>query len=100
MDCKDAKNDQEKLRLSLVPPALITSVAIIREYGTQKYKDPNNWKQVEPQRYWEALLRHVLAAWDDWTAVDPESGYPHIWHIACNVGFLAEFMDSQEEKWK
>ena len=44
-------------------------------------------------KYWDALLRHVLAAWDDWQAVDPESGLPHLHHIICNAGFLAQYME-------
>jgi len=84
----EAKNDSGKLQLSLVPPEIITAIAEIRRYGTEKYHDPENWRQVDPQRYWDALLRHTLAAWDDYNAVDPESGMPHIWHIACNLAFI------------
>lgn len=90
---QEAKSDHDKPRPSLVPPALIRGVDAIREYGCKKYKDPDNWRRVEAQRYWDALLRHALAAWDDWKAVDPESGMPHLWHIACNAGFLAQYME-------
>ena len=84
------KDDVGKLRLSLVPPELIRAVGEIREYGLQKYGSAESWRKVEPQRYWDAALRHALAAWDDWNAVDPESGMPHIWHMACNLGFLIQ----------
>ena len=90
---QEAKSDGGKPRPSLVPPALIRGVDAIREYGCRKYNDPENWRRVEPQRYWDALLRHVLAAWNDWKAVDPESGMPHLWHIACNAGFLMQYME-------
>ena len=89
----EAKSDGGKPRPSLVPPALIRGVDAIREYGCKKYSDPDNWRRVEAQRYWDALLRHVLAAWDDWQAVDPESGLPHLHHIICNAGFLAQYME-------
>lgn len=88
-----AKADSGKPRPSLVPPALIDGVMRIREFGTARYGDPDNWRKVEPQRYWDALLRHGLAAWDNWKAVDPESGMPHLWHIACNAGFLMQYME-------
>lgn len=94
-DGQDAKSDGGKPRPSLVPPALIRGVDAIREYGCKKYTDPNNWRRVEPQRYWDALLRHGLAAWDNWKAVDPESGMPHLWHIACNAGFLMQYMEEE-----
>lgn len=92
---QEAKSDSGKPRPSLVPPALIRGVDAIREYGCKKYTDPNNWRRVEPQRYWDALLRHGLAAWDNWKAVDPESGMPHLWHIACNAGFLMQYMEEE-----
>lgn len=82
------KFDGEKLKLSLVPPEIVPAIAEIRRYGTEKYGNPDNWKTIEPQRYWEALLRHVLAAWEDYRAIDQESGMPHLWHIATNVSFL------------
>lgn len=92
---QEAKADHDKPRPSQVPPALIRGVMGVRGYGTKKYKDPDNWRRVEAQRYWDALLRHALAAWDNWKAVDPESGMPHLWHIACNAGFLMQYMEEE-----
>ena len=93
----EAKSDGGKPRPSLVPPALIRGVDAIREFGTARYGSPENWRKVEPQRYWDALLRHVLAAWDNWKAVDPESGMPHLWHIATNAAFLMQYMEEGRE---
>lgn len=92
-DEQEAKADSGKPRPSLVQPALIRADMGVREYGCQKYHKPDNWRNVEASRYWDALLRHVLAAWDDWKAVDPESGLPHLHHIICNAGFLAQYME-------
>lgn len=92
-DTQEAKADKDKPRPSLVQPALIRADMSVREYGCQKYHKPDNWRNVEAARYWDALLRHVLAAWDDWRAVDPESGLPHLHHIICNAGFLAQYME-------
>lgn len=92
---QEAKYDGGKPRPSLVPPALIRGVDAIREFGTARYGNPDNWRNVEASRYWDALLRHVLAAWDNWEAVDPESGMPHLWHIACNAGFLMQYMEEE-----
>lgn len=93
---QEAKSDSGKPRPSLVPPALIRGVDAIREYGCRKYSDPENWRKVEPQRYWEATLRHALAAWDNWQAVDEESGMPAIWHMACNLAFLMQYMEEDK----
>ena len=84
------KADHGKPHPSWVPVALIEGVMAIREYGNQKYHDPDNWKQVEPERYHEAMLRHTLAIWKDPYAVDPESGLLHLEHICCNAAFLLE----------
>lgn len=83
-----AKEDRDKPHPSYVPVEIIEAVMRVREYGNKKYHDPENWKTVEPERYHEALLRHVLRAWNDPYAVDPESGLLHLEHIACNVAFL------------
>ena len=37
-----AKNDQGKLKLSLVPRQIIRDIAAVRMFGTEKYKDPEN----------------------------------------------------------
>lgn len=53
-----AKDDKGKIRPSLVPVQMIRDVAIVREYGIEKYHDPDNWKKVELQRYIDAFYRH------------------------------------------
>lgn len=87
---QNAKADAGKLRLTLVPRQIIRDIAAIREYGCAKYGTPDNWRKVEPERYWEATLRHILAAWNNYNAIDPESGLKHISHAACNIAFLLE----------
>lgn len=89
---QSAKTDAGKIRPTLVPPALIEAVAAVREYGCSKYHSPDNWRRVEPQRYWEATLRHALAAWDNYEATDAESGLPHLAHMACDIAFILQIM--------
>lgn len=84
------KADTGKPRPTLVPTSLTRAVTAVREYGTAKYHDPENWRTVEPQRYRDALYRHWLAYLDNPHGVDAESGLPHLWHVACNVAFLIE----------
>ena len=93
---QQAKADQGKPRPSLCPVSLIEAVTAVRMYGTQKYGDPDNWKQVEPERYHQAMLRHILAAWNDPYKIDPESGLPHIAHVATNIAFLLEMKEGKE----
>lgn len=86
---EEAKADKGKVRPTLVPMSLVWAVAHVREYGCKKYKDPDNWKQVEEQRYKDALYRHLLAYFGG-EENDEESGLPHLWHAACNIAFLIE----------
>lgn len=92
------KADAGKLRLTLVPRTIIRAIAMIRMYGNAKYPEggPDNWKNVEVERYRDAAFRHFLAYLDDPKGVDGESGFPHLWHLACNVAFLCEM---EKEEW-
>ena len=90
-----AKADAGKPKLTLVPTRIIYDIAEVREYGNTKYPDggPDNWKQVEAQRYRDAAYRHFLAYVKDPESVDPESGIKHRKHLECNLAFLAEMED-------
>lgn len=90
----EAKSDAGKPRPTLVPASLVNAVTAIREYGCQKYHDPDNWRKVEPQRYKDALYRHWLAYLGG-EKNDQESGLPHLWHLACNVAFLIEMEEKE-----
>lgn len=90
------KADGGKPELSLVPKEIIYEIEKVRNFGVKKYKDPDNWKKVEIERYHQALLRHTLAVWNDITARDKESGLLHLSHIATNVAFMLEMMKDKE----
>lgn len=95
-DDQQAKADAGKPHPSYCPVALIEGVIAVREYGTAKYGDPENWRKVEPDRYHEAILRHTLEIWNDPYAVDSESGFLHLEQIATNIGFLLQM----RKEWK
>ena len=88
--CQQAKADQGKPHPSYCPVELIKGVVAVREHGTAKYGDPENWRKVSADRYHEAILRHVLEIWEDPFAVDPDSGLYHLQHIATNIAFLLQ----------
>lgn len=94
---QQTKSDSGKPQLTLVPRAILPAIARVREYGTKKYGDPENWRQVEIQRYRDAAFRHFLAYLDDPTGADEESGLPHLWHLACNIAFLCELEDIKND---
>lgn len=85
-----AKADAGKPKLTLVPQQILYDIAEVREYGCKKYKDPDNWKRVEKERYRDAAFRHFLAYLREPNGVDEESGIAHLKHLACNIAFLCE----------
>ena len=87
---QQAKHDGGKIDLTLVPRQIIWDIGAVRMYGVEKYKDPENWKRVEIERYRAAAFRHFLAYLEEPTGVDKESGLTHLSHLACNVAFLCE----------
>ncbi len=89
-DDQEAKADGGKPKLTLVPRRIIYDIARVREYGCEKYGDPENWRKVEVERYRDAAYRHFMAYLDDPHGVDEESGLPHLHHLACNIAFLCE----------
>ena len=93
---QSAKADGGKIHPSYVSSKTIVAIAKIREYGTKKYGSPDNWKNVSADRYHEALLRHILGMWNNPYAVDPESGYPHLYHALCNANFLVELEEEAD----
>lgn len=94
-----AKADYGKEELTLVPRRIIHDICAIRMYGNKKYPEggPDNWKQVAIERYRNATFRHFLAYLDDPQGKDKESGFPHLWHLACNIAFLCEMEDGNEQ---
>ncbi len=83
------KHDAGKPALELLPPLALIEVGKILAYGAQKYA-AHNWRKVNDRaRYTGATLRHLFAymAGED---NDPESGQPHLAHVATNALFMLE----------
>ena len=98
MNDQNVKADFGKPQLSLAPiEAVWKAIAEVREYGVTKYKDPDNWKKVELNRYYDALYRHIAATVTDRYSVDSESGIRHLKHALCNIAFILE-LEKEKEK--
>lgn len=83
------KHDGGKLRLSLVPGEAIEAIGAVMTHGAEKY-GKDTYKQVEPERYRDALMRHICKWLKDPHGKDEDSGLPHLWHIITNAAFLCE----------
>ena len=84
------KSDGKKPRYDLLPPELLEETAQVLAFGAQKYSD-NNWaKGASWSRYFSAMMRHMWAWWRG-EDNDPETGYSHLAHAACCLGFLMAY---------
>lgn len=84
------KHDQDKVRLELLPPELLTEIGKILTFGATKYA-PRNWeKGMEWGRVYGALLRHLNAWWGG-EHNDPETGESHLAHAGCCIAFLIAY---------
>ena len=83
------KFDDNKLRWDLLPWDAIEAIVDVYTYGAKKYED-NNWKFVDKDRYFSALMRHLTASRNGETR-DEESGRSHLAHAAWNAITLLWF---------
>lgn len=84
------KNDQDKVRLELLPPEALEEIAWILTFGAKKY-DAWNWANgIAYSRVFGAILRHLWAWWLG-ENLDPESGRSHLAHASCGLLFLMTY---------
>jgi 5'(3')-deoxyribonucleotidase len=84
------KHDTGKAPLWWVPRETMEGIANVMEFGAQKYKAHNWRKGMKWTRLASAALRH-LTAWCNGEDKDPETGYSHLWHAACDIAFLISY---------
>jgi ribosomal protein L37AE/L43A len=90
------KYDEEKLRWSLLPWSSVEEILRVVEFGAKKYT-PKNWQKVDPpNRYLDALLRHLVAHLEG-EVNDEETGLTHLAHAGCNILFLI-WLENQRRK--
>lgn len=106
------KNDTGKPRMDLIDPEWLLDVGRVLTWGSGSYDESqkvyeNNWRQggMRWGQVFAALQRHSLAFWGG-EEIDPETGIPHMAHIACNSMFLhyyarnARHLDDRDLPWR
>lgn len=86
------KFDQGKAQLSMLPRVALEQEAKVMEFGANKYGKFNYKKGMKWSRLLDAALRHVIA-FSSGENHDPETGYSHLAHARCCLGFLLEYAD-------
>lgn len=81
---KFLKFDSGKAMPELMDPEFLLMCGRVMAMGMKKY-GRDNWKLCDdPSRCLGALFRHLLAAMEDPSSLDEESGLPHLAHAAIN----------------
>lgn len=80
------KFDTDKPKFSLIPRGVLGAVVRVLTFGAKKYA-PDNWKKIEPERYYDALWRHV-EAYRNGEQHDPETKEHHLAHAICCLMFM------------
>lgn len=81
---------------SLIPLSTLEDEARVWGYGKQKYAAWNWAKGMAWSVPLACALRH-LAAWQRGEDTDPESGLPHLAHVACNIRMLTLYSKTYPE---
>ncbi len=90
------KADDGKLPMELLSPIALEGTAAVLRFGAKKYA-PNNWRKgLSWTRLLGACFRHFSAILKG-EDLDPETGLPHIDHLACEVMFLQEFYRTRKD---
>ncbi len=96
MTNKAIKNDEEKLRLDLIPDTTYEGLGRVLTFGAKKYSDRNWEKGLKWSRVIGAIERHLNAI-KRREDIDPESGLLHSEHLLANVSFLNHFFTTYPE---
>ena len=85
------KFDSGKVRLDLLPIRPLKDTAEVLTYGLNKY-GKDSWREGEMikwSRVYASLQRHLFA-FQSGEDNDPETGYSHLAHAACNILMMLE----------
>lgn len=89
-----SKNDQGKWRPTLTYTSTMREISKVRQYGIAKYGAAEDWLTTEPERHFDAAMRHILAHVEG-EEYDTDSGCLHLAHAITNLMFEIERRERQ-----
>lgn len=75
----------------------LMEVAKVSTFGAEKYA-PHSWSNIEPERYKDALARHLFQYYSSEGSLDDESGLLHLAHLSWNCLALLELKLREDSK--
>lgn len=83
------KDEEGKTRMELLldMPEQLEKLGEILTFGINKYPTRMGWETRTVDQYRGAIMRHLLK-WRKGERIDPETGLPHILHVAVNCMFI------------
>jgi len=84
------KDDQDKVRMELIPVDCLWDEARVWTFGAKKYADRNWEKGFAWSRAYGAALRHLTRFWNSHDN-DEETGLSHVAHAVCCLRMLQRF---------
>ncbi len=90
------RHNQDKPHMDLLSPVAMFGLAQVLTKGLEKYPGSQWKKGMVWSKVTASLLRHTFKfmAGED---IDPESGCPHVDHIAANAMFLQEYFRKHKD---
>lgn len=79
-----------------IPAHAEAALARVYGFGASKYERGNYRRGYEWSKSYSAMRRHLRAFWGG-EDLDPESGEPHLAHVAWHCFTLMEFMQNQRD---
>ena len=91
------KDDKGKPKITLLDTRFVEGMSKVMMYGLSKKYERDNWKKkMDPERLLDAMLRHAFDIAQG-ELIDPESGLPHAFHIACNAMMYSFYTTDYDE---
>lgn len=90
------RHNSGKAPVHLLPPMPLKATAEVWGFGAQKYESWN-WARGMPWSVPYACAMRHLMAWYEGEDLDPESGLPHLDHVACNIMMLQQYRETYKE---
>jgi len=84
--------DEGKLPLDLYPIEAMVGITKVLQLGTKKYARRNWELGIDFSKIYASTMRH-LTSWFMGEDVDPESGFNHLHHAACDIAFLQTYVE-------